>query len=217
MYFICGICVTIAALFVVVALRLSAFSARYERLRKLYGEETPRTIFMHDHFVGSEELKERLAVARDVYQRLRNDDREARILVDVGQLDGAWRAIAYDHDVALVKLGVATGDVHVCLGKTGCGAADTYEEVKLACEWLERHGEHSVFVVTSVLQAYAAFYMFISRGVWPVLRTSEFLEYRTWYATGKLLQGFLVLVDPYGRNPLSMFIRWRRRHWKNEP
>ncbi len=215
MEFIAGVLVTLIVLALFASLRLRQFGRKYRYAYKRFAYETPSTILLFEHFRGTPELVHRLAETKYLYDALRKDDVHAKVLLSTGRLYGERAPIAELSKEKLVEMGVPREDIHVYLGENNMGAADTYEETVLACKWLRAQGEHSAYVIANPLQAFHVYYLSIYNGIFPHLEPVKLLEARVLYIVGKLLQAALVFFDPRGWNPLSMWMRYRRRYIKS--
>lgn len=210
--------VVLTALGIVIIWRVKQFSKKLRELVETHGDCIPHTILFMDFYRGSEELRERLNLASDLYKKLRKKDpRSVKILNGIGKLHGETRSIASLNKDDLVARGVPQEDVVIFLGKKERGAADTFTEVKLACEWLWKEGICSAYTIGNLPQLADAMYCAVFQGILlhPVVTAPEFLWQRPDYLIGRFFMRLLVFFDPYGINPLSVIMRFRRRHINN--
>lgn len=171
MDFLFGGFVVLAILGIVAIWRVREFSYKLRELVEIHGNCAPHAILLMDFYRGSEELRERLNLAGDLYKKLKQvDPRPIKIINVIGKLHGETRPIAFSNKDALVARGVPPEDVVVYLGKNENGAADTLP---------------------------------------------AFLWQRPDYLIGRFFMRLLVFFDPYGINPLSALIRFRRRYMNN--
>lgn len=216
-FFLGGFAV-LAALGIVTIWRIRQFSKKLRELTKIHGDCIPHTIFLMDFYRGSEELQERLDLASVLYKELKKEDpRPIKIFNVIGKLHGETRPIASSNKSDLIARGVLAEDVVVYLGKKERGAADTFTEVELACEWLWKEGICSAYAIGNFPQLADAMYCAVFRRILlqPITTTPELLWQYPDYLTGRFFLRLLVFLDPYGWNPFSMLMRFRRRHISN--
>lgn len=203
---------------VIIVWRIKQFSKKLRGLVAIHGDCIPHTIFFMDFYRGSEELQERLDLVGDLYKKLKKiDPRSIKILNVIGKLHGETQPIASLNKDELVARGVPEEDVVIYLGKKEKGAADTFTEVELACEWLWQEGICSAYTIGNLPQLADAMYCAVFRGILlhPIATAPEFLWQRPDYLTARFFMRLLVFFDPYGMNPFSAVMRFRRRHINN--
>lgn len=218
MDFLFGGFVVLAIICVIVMWRVREFSWRLREFIKNHDTCTPHTIFLMDFYRDSEELRERLDLASELYKKLKKTEpRSVKILNVIGKLHGETRSIASLNKNELVARGVPEEDVIFYLGKKEKGAADTFTEVKLACEWLWQEQLCSAYTIGNIPQLADAMYCAVFRGILlhPISTAPEFLWQHPDYLIGRFFLRLLVFFDPYGWNPLSALIRFRRRRINN--
>lgn len=206
--------------------RLRQFSNRNQFLN--YGRGgRPYVIVMLDFYRDSPELYARIHKTCDLYFQLKQEGLNPRVLLTTGILKGEKQSLATSNAEDLINLGIPRSRINVYLGdrllgkhrfsRKEQGAADTYEEVLLACEWLRCHDISSAYVVTNFPQAFHAHFIAMFQKIYlnPVLVSLDLLDNKRAYSVAKLFQAILLLFDPMGRNPLSMAMRVRRRYFSN--
>lgn len=213
-------------LILLVLMRIRQFSQRYQVLDYLDGI-TPRVIILLDFYRDSRELRERLLKIHECFSQLEKEGGNPVVLLTTGQLKGEPMPLAVSNARTLIELGVPKERVVVYLGdrlsgtyrfsRRGKGAADTYEEVLLACEWLRQHGISTAYVVTNLSQAFHAYYIALFQRVLlhPILVSHDLFEPTRSYNIGKLFQTMFLFFDPTGRNPLFSLMRIKRRYFSN--
>ncbi|MBI3334872.1 MAG: hypothetical protein HY001_00005 [Candidatus Portnoybacteria bacterium] len=202
----------------IVVMRVRQFSRKLRELTKIHGTCIPHTIFLMDFYRGSEELRDRLDLARDFYKETKQvEPRSVKILNVIGKLHGETQPIAFSNRDELVARGVPQEDIVAYLGKKEKGAADTFTEVELACEWLWQEGLCSAYTISNLPQLADAVYCAVFRGILlhPIITKPHFLWQRPDYLIGRFFMRLLVFFDPYGINPFSALMRFRRRHINN--
>lgn len=218
MDFLFGGFVVLVVLGAIIIWRVKQFSKKLRELIEIHGDCMPHTILLMDFYRGSEELQKRLDLASDLYKRLKpTDPRPIKILNVIGKLHGETHSIASSNKDELVARRVPPEDIVIYLGKKEKGGADTFTEVELACEWLWQEGQCSAYTIGNVPQLADAMYLAVFRGILlhPVATAPEFLWQRPDYLIGRFFMRLLVFLDPYGWNPLSALMRFRRRHNNN--
>lgn len=216
MDFLLGGFFVLAMLSIITIRRVKQFSKKLRELIKNHATCIPHTIFLMDFYRGSVELEKRLYLASELYNDLKKQDpRPIKILNVVGKLHGETQPIAFSNKDDLIAHGVPQEDIIVYLGKKEKGAADTFTEVKLACEWLWREGQCSAYTIGNLPQLADAMYCAVFHGILlhPVSTAPKFLWQYPDYLIGRFFLRLLVFFDPHGANPFSALIRfWRRRN-----
>lgn len=218
MDFLFGGFVVLVIFGVIIIWRVKQFSKKLRELIKVHGDCVPHTIFLMDFYRGSEELQERLDLASDLYKEFKKtESRSVKILNVIGKLHGETQPIASLNKADLVARGVPEEDVVIYLGKKEKGAADTFTEVELACEWLWQEGICSAYTIGNLPQLTDAMYCAVFRGILlhPILTAPKFLWQRPDYLIARFFMRLLVFFDPYGMNPFSALMRFRRRYINN--
>ncbi len=213
MQFWYGVIFTLGLIGVACIFRLWQFRNAYIRVVDGVRTEHTTAIVMLDYYRESPELYLRLNETVALYQKLKNViGQKPLVLLTVGKLAGNKDTISVLNKRELSMYGIVHSDLHIFLGDDARGAADTYEEVALACQWLHENNFKSAYFVGNPLQLFQAYYIAIFNRIYPRLHSVEVIEAEPFYVVGKLLQAVLVLFDPHGWNPMSVYIRWRRRH-----
>jgi len=177
-------------------------------------------IVMLDYYQGSSELASRIKKTHELYRQLLMQGKNPYIVLTVGQLKGMSSTIAHLDRNQLVTIGVPSGQIFIYLGKNGKGAADTFEEVRLACEYIRNFSSKlslgTVHIVTNPLQAFQAFMICVREGIIPSLETVPLQGASDIYVAGKLFQCVLMFFTPRGiMNPLLAAQRCWRRYVSN--
>ncbi len=194
--------------------RVWQYTVWYQRALQVHNpfSKSP-IIFMPDHYPLSEEFKGRLRKTVSVYQILHNEGCSPSIVVTCGKLIGWPEPIADVDKMKLVGQGVPEANVHTSLGTRNRGAADTFEEVRLACDFVKKYDRFTrMHIVTNPLQGCQIFMIAVRQRVLPHLEVTPFLMERPFYVAGKLFQILLTFYSPRGKNPISLVQRYVRRH-----
>lgn len=172
-------------------------------------------IVMLDFYQGSPELQTRIERTVELYQKLHSTNCFPYVVTTVGALKGMDRTIASIDKDLLEKKGIPSENLHTYtrIGRNFRGAADTFEEVRLACKYAHTTArDKRVYVVANSLQGVQSFMICIREGIFPTLVQTPLLEESGTWAAGKLFHLVLTFFSPRGNNPLSIAQRFVRRH-----
>ena len=167
-------------------------------------------IAMLDYYQGSFELEARMSTVCDLYE---SEKGNAVVVLCVGQLKGSQDSFASIDKDKLIEKGISPADIFVHLGKREKGAADTFEEVQLACDFARKY--ECLFVVANPLQAAQAFMICIREGIVPIIECVPLYPIHPAYVGIKLFQILLTFYSPRGKNPISFLQKFWRRHISN--
>lgn len=176
-------------------------------------EFTSPIIFMLDFYQKSLELQTRIEHTAELYKKLCAAGYLPRVILTIGALKGMNEPIAFIDKNLLKTEGVPAENIHTYLGKNFRGAADTFEEVRLACKYAHTtNRDRCMYVVANSLQAVQAFMICLREGIFPVLEQTPLLEESGTWTAGKLFHLVLAFFSPRGNNLLSIAQRFVRRH-----
>ncbi|TSC72902.1 MAG: hypothetical protein G01um101470_256 [Parcubacteria group bacterium Gr01-1014_70] len=218
MDFFLGICFAFLCLVLLTMYRFYQYYTKYQSLVKdndsRNRSEHVKIIVMLDHYRGAE-LDARLEATIALYKQLANNNTRVVVLLATGKLMGDEITIALRNMDTLHAMGIPLSSLDASSGFSG-NAADTFQEVRSACEHAkEVFKVTTVHIVANPLQAFQAFGIAIFNGIYPQLCVIPLLEESPAYAVGKFFQGMLTFFDPNGWNPLSCFIRYKRKNISN--
>ncbi|KKU51282.1 MAG: hypothetical protein A3G60_01350 [Candidatus Ryanbacteria bacterium RIFCSPLOWO2_12_FULL_47_9c] len=212
MQYAIGAFAALAFVLAFVAFRLLQFWRRYERVCRSFARERASVIVMHDHYRDTAELTARLDATARLYDELEWHSLDPSILLTSGRFKGASSSMSVLNKQELGARRIPHGSIDVFLGDGDRGAGDTYQEVALACRWLRDNGHGCAYFVGSPLQLFQVFYSAVFNGIYPRLHPVESSSIEPIWIVARLLMGVLVFFDPRGWNPVSFWIRFRRRH-----
>ena len=202
----------VVALFAYGVFNLWFMCRQHKKLRREVNEYTePRAAILLEHYPDHREWGVRLQCAKDLYEKMKKRRRDFRIVLAVGEIKAYGAGpMAYRDKKDLEKMGVPSKSIHVHLGKKKKGAAETLREVRLACQCVKIWGQNSAYVIANPLQMPLAIFACIWNGVWPRPVTVPLEETRLFYFIGKGFQLATFIFDPYGMNPLSLWMKYKR-------
>ena len=216
MDFLLGVCSVFVIAVMCTALRLFQYYVKYQSLvldrESKDRSEHIKIIVMLDHYRGSSELDARLDATVALYRKLAIPNTCVFVLLTTGKLAGDEMTIARRNMNTLCERGIPLSSLDASGGYSG-NAADTYQEVRVACELAkEVYKVSSMHIVANPLQTYQAFGIAVFNNIYPRLCVVPLLEESPFYVVGKFFQGVLTFFDPNGWNVLSLFTRfWRRK------
>ena len=201
-----------AAVFVYGLLNLRFMCFQHRRLKGANDHTEPRAAILLEHYQEHPEWATRIRAAKDLYETAKERCCDFRIILAVGEIKAYGRgAMAYRDKEELMEAGIPRKAVEVYLGKKKKGGVETLGEVRLACACVKTWGQDSAYVIANPLQMPLAIFACIWNGVWPRPVAVHLEETRLFYFIGKGLQLATFIFDPYGMNPLSLWIKYKRR------
>ena len=200
----------VIAIATVVLIRLIQFRGWYHKaLVHRHLDAHGPVIMMLEFYDGSQELEARRQKTKDLYVALSKKGKQPSIVLTAGQLHGENEKISVRSELWFLHNGISASGV-CTYGDPG--AADTFQEVRLGCQYAhEQHRDQCVYVVANLLQATQAFMICIREGIFPNVELTPMLETSGTWAAGKLFHIILTFFSPRGHNPISWLqrrIRW---------